>query len=70
MVGVIYHSPEPGAAPFVKVGDSVSEGQTVFLIEAMKTFNPVRASKGGTVSRILVSDGTPVEFGEPLLIIE
>jgi acetyl-CoA carboxylase biotin carboxyl carrier protein len=70
MVGVAYLAPEPGAAPFVSVGDMVSEGQTVLLIEAMKTFNPIRAARGGKITRILVSDGTPVEFGEPLMIIE
>jgi acetyl-CoA carboxylase biotin carboxyl carrier protein len=70
MVGVVYHSNEPGAAPFIKVGDRVGEGQTLVLIEAMKTFNPVRAPKGGTVAAILVGDATPVEFGEPLVIIE
>lgn len=70
MVGVVYMSPEPGAAAFVKVGDVVFEGQTLLLIEAMKTFNPIRAPRGGKVTRILVSDGSPVEFGEPLLIVE
>ncbi|WP_413205475.1 acetyl-CoA carboxylase biotin carboxyl carrier protein [Rhodospirillum sp. A1_3_36] len=70
MVGVVYHSNEPGAAAFIKVGDTVAEGQTLVLIEAMKTFNPVRAPKAGTVSAILVDDATPVEYGEPLVIIE
>jgi len=70
MVGVVYLSPEPGAASFIKVGDVVFEGQTLLLIEAMKTFNPIRAPRGGKVTRILVSDGSPVEFGEPLLIVE
>ncbi|RAU23393.1 acetyl-CoA carboxylase biotin carboxyl carrier protein [Paramagnetospirillum kuznetsovii] len=70
MVGVAYLSPEPGAAKFVNPGDTVSEGQTVMLIEAMKTFNPIRASRGGKLTRILVTDGQPVEFGEPLMIIE
>jgi acetyl-CoA carboxylase biotin carboxyl carrier protein len=70
MVGTVYLSPEPGAPAFIKAGDSVAEGQTLLLIEAMKTYNPVRAPRSGTVKRILVSDGTPVEFGEPLLIIE
>lgn len=70
MVGVVYLAQEPGAAPFVSVGDTVSEGQTLLLIEAMKTFNPIRAPRGGKVTRILVSDGHPVEFGEPLVIIE
>jgi acetyl-CoA carboxylase biotin carboxyl carrier protein len=69
MVGVAYMSPEPGAARFVSVGDSVAEGQTLMLIEAMKTFNPIRATRGGKVLRILVEDGQPVEFGEPLFVI-
>ncbi|MEW5728230.1 MAG: acetyl-CoA carboxylase biotin carboxyl carrier protein subunit [Pseudomonadota bacterium] len=70
MVGVAYLSPEPGAAKFIEPGAMVSEGQTLMLIEAMKTFNPIRAPRGGKVSRILVTDGQPVEFGEPLIIIE
>ncbi len=70
MVGVVYLAPEPGTPSFVKVGDGVQEGQTVLLIEAMKTFNPIRAPRSGKVTRILVSDGQPVEYGEPLVIIE
>jgi acetyl-CoA carboxylase biotin carboxyl carrier protein len=70
MVGVAYLSPEPGSPKFVNPGDSVTEGQTIMLIEAMKTFNPIRAPRGGKLSRILVTDGQPVEFGEPLMIIE
>lgn len=70
MVGVTYLSPEPGAAPFVQPGQAVTEGQTLMLIEAMKTFNPVRAPRSGKVTTILVADGQPVEFGEPLAIIE
>ncbi len=70
MVGVAYLSPEPGATRFVNVGDTVSEGQTLLLIEAMKTFNPIRAPRAGRVVSILVNDGQPVEFGEPLLIVE
>jgi acetyl-CoA carboxylase biotin carboxyl carrier protein len=70
MVGVAYLSPEPGAQPFVQLGAKVSQGQTVLLIEAMKTFNQIRAPRSGTVTRILVENGTPVEYGEPLLIIE
>jgi len=70
MVGVAYMAPEPGAAKFINPGDVVAEGQTVMLIEAMKTFNPIRAPRGGKVTRILVTDGQPVEFGEPLMIIE
>ena len=70
MVGVAYLSPEPGAAPFVTMGQAVAAGQTLLLIEAMKTFNQIKAPKAGTVSRILVAAGSPVEFGEPLMIVE
>ena len=70
MVGTAYLAAEPGASPFVTVGASVSEGQTVLIIEAMKTMNHIPAPRAGTVKRILVADGTPVEFGAPLLIIE
>jgi acetyl-CoA carboxylase biotin carboxyl carrier protein len=70
MVGVAYLSPEPGQPPFVTVGAKVAQGQTLLLIEAMKTFNQIRAPKAGTVTRILIETGTPVEYGEPLLIIE
>jgi len=70
MVGTVYTAPEPGAAAFVKVGDSVSAGQTVLIVEAMKTMNPITASKGGRIARILVENQQPVEFGQPLLIIE
>jgi len=70
MVGVVYLSPEPGAAAFVTVGRSVAGGQTLMLIEAMKTFNQIRAPKAGTVTRILVSNGVPVEYGEPLIILD
>jgi acetyl-CoA carboxylase biotin carboxyl carrier protein len=70
MVGTVYLSPEPGAPAFIKAGDTVAEGQTLVLIEAMKTYNPVRAPRAGKVTRILVSDGMPVEYGEPLLILE
>jgi acetyl-CoA carboxylase biotin carboxyl carrier protein len=70
MVGVVYLSPEPGSPPFVRPGDVVTEGQTLLLIEAMKTFNPVRAPHAGRVARILVTDKTPVEFGEELVILE
>jgi acetyl-CoA carboxylase biotin carboxyl carrier protein len=70
MVGTVYTAPEPGAATFVKVGDSVSAGQTVLIVEAMKTMNPITAPKGGRVARILIENQQPVEFGQPLLIIE
>lgn len=70
MVGVVYLAPEPGAAPFITVGQSVAAGQTLLLIEAMKTFNQIKAAKSGIVTRILVSPGAPVEYGEPLLIVE
>jgi acetyl-CoA carboxylase biotin carboxyl carrier protein len=70
MVGTVYVSPEPGTAPFVSVGDSVSEGQTVIIIEAMKTMNPIPAPRGGRVSHILVGNEQPVEFGQVLMIIE
>jgi len=69
-VGVAYLSPDPASPKFVEVGQTVSEGQTLMLIEAMKTFNPIRAPRGGKVVRILVTDSQPVEFGEPLAIIE
>jgi acetyl-CoA carboxylase biotin carboxyl carrier protein len=70
MVGVAYLAPEPGATPFITLGARVAQGQTVLLIEAMKTFNQIRAPKAGTVTRILVESGSPVEYGEPLLVIE
>mgnify|MGYP001579094883 CR=1 FL=1 len=70
MVGVAYLAPEPNAVHFIKVGDKVAEGQTLCLIEAMKTFNPIRAPKGGTITQILIGNGQPVEFGEPLCVIE
>ncbi|MDE0800565.1 MAG: acetyl-CoA carboxylase biotin carboxyl carrier protein subunit [Rhodospirillaceae bacterium] len=70
MVGVSFLASEPDTPPFCKVGDSVTEGQTLLLIEAMKTFNPVPAPKAGKVAKILVSDGQPVEFDQPLIIIE
>ncbi len=69
MVGSVYLQPEPGAAPFVKVGDSVTAGQTLMIIEAMKTMNPIPAPKAGKIVAILVEDGQPVEFGEPLAVI-
>jgi acetyl-CoA carboxylase biotin carboxyl carrier protein len=70
MVGTAYLSPEPGAAPFVEVGSRVAQGQTILIIEAMKTMNHIPAPKAGTVTRILVGNQQPVEFGEPLAIIE
>ena len=70
MVGVAYTSAEPGAPAFVSVGDTVKAGQVVLLIEAMKVFNQIKTSKAGTVKTIFVESGAPVEFGEPLLIIE
>ena len=70
MVGIIYLTPEPGAPPFVTVGATVTAGQTLLLIEAMKTFNQIKATKAGTVTRILVASGTPVEYGQPLMIVE
>ena len=70
MVGTVYMAAEPGATPFVTIGATVAEGQTVLIIEAMKTMNHIPAPKAGTVKRILVDDGSPVEYGAPLLIIE
>ncbi|MCG6902994.1 MAG: acetyl-CoA carboxylase biotin carboxyl carrier protein [Rhodobacter sp.] len=70
MVGTIYLSAEPGAPPFVKVGDAVSEGQTLLIVEAMKTMNHIHAPISGTVKRILVEDGAAVEYGAPLMIVE
>jgi len=70
MVGTAYRSPEPGKAAFVEVGSKVSEGQTVLIVEAMKTMNQIPAHRSGTVTRILVEDAQPVEYGEPLVVIE
>jgi acetyl-CoA carboxylase biotin carboxyl carrier protein len=70
MVGVAYLSPEPGMPPFVAVGQQVVAGQTVLLIEAMKTFNQIKAPKAGTIARILVQNSAPVEYGEVLMIVE
>ena len=70
MVGTAYLAPEPGAAAFVSAGDKVTEGQPVLIIEAMKTMNQIPSPRAGTVKRILVEDGSPVEFGAPLMIIE
>ncbi|PIE07297.1 MAG: acetyl-CoA carboxylase, biotin carboxyl carrier protein [Rhodobacterales bacterium] len=70
MVGTVYLQSEPGAPPFVKIGDQVAEGDTLLIIEAMKTMNQIPAPRSGTVKRILVEDAAPVEFGAPLMIIE
>ena len=70
MVGTVYLQPEPGSAAFVSVGQSISEGQTLLIVEAMKTMNQIPAPKSGTVLRILVNDGDAVEFGTPLMIVE
>jgi len=70
MVGTAYRAAEPGASPFVEVGTKVSEGQTVVIIEAMKTMNQIPAHRSGTVTRILVEDAQPVEYGQPLIVIE
>ena len=70
MVGTVYLSPEPGAATFIGVGDTVSVGQTLMLVEAMKTFNEIKAPHAGTVTQIVVENGVPVEFGDVLAIVE
>ena len=70
MVGTVYMQAEPGAPPFVSVGDKVSEGDTVLIVEAMKTMNHIPAPRAGTVKRILVEDGAAVEYGAPLIILE
>lgn len=70
MVGTVYMQPQPDAPPFIKVGDTVQAGQTMLIIEAMKTMNPIPAPRSGRVVEILVEDGQPVEFGEPLIVIE
>jgi acetyl-CoA carboxylase biotin carboxyl carrier protein len=70
MVGTAYVAAEPGAAPFVKIGDSVRQGQTLLIIEAMKVMNPVTSPRAGTVTQILVRDGQPLEYGEVLMVIE
>ena len=69
MVGTVYLQPQPGAAPFIKVGDTVSEGQTLVLVEAMKTMNPIPAPRAGKVVQLLVGDAQPVEYGEPLVVL-
>ena len=70
MVGTAYLSPQPEAPPFVKLGDSVREGQTLLIIEAMKVMNQISAPRAGKVARILVADGAPVEYGQPLVVLE
>ena len=70
MVGTAYWAPEPGAKPFIEVGSKVSVGQTLLIIEAMKTMNQIPAPRSGTVTQIMIEDGHPVEFGEPLMIVE
>ncbi|WP_291861211.1 acetyl-CoA carboxylase biotin carboxyl carrier protein [Bradyrhizobium sp.] len=70
MVGTAYWASEPGAKPFIEVGSKVAVGQTLLIIEAMKTMNQIPSTRAGTVTQILVEDGQPVEFGEPLVIIE
>jgi len=70
MVGTAFRAPEPGAKPYVDVGDRVTEGQTLLIVEAMKTMNQIPAPRAGTIVRIMVEDTQPVEYGEPLMIIE
>ncbi|SET15428.1 acetyl-CoA carboxylase biotin carboxyl carrier protein [Paracoccus homiensis] len=70
MVGTVYLAAEPGAAPFVQIGQKVAEGETLLIVEAMKTMNHIPAPRAGTVKRILVDDGSPVEFGAPLMVVE
>jgi len=70
MVGTAYIAPEPGAASYVKAGDSVAEGDTLLIIEAMKVMNPIRAPRGGRVARVLVENGSPVEYGQVLMVID
>ena len=70
MVGIAYLAPEPGAAPYVSIGQAVTAGQTLLLIEAMKTFNQIKAPRAGTLSQILIAPGVPVEYGEVLMVID
>lgn len=70
MVGTVYVAAEPGGTPFVKVGDTVKAGQTVLIIEAMKVMNPIKAPRSGTVVQVYVADAQPVEYGEPLMVID
>lgn len=70
MVGTAYLAPEPGATPFVQIGQKVAEGDTLLIVEAMKTMNHIPSPRAGTVKRILIDDGSPVEFGAPLMVVE
>jgi acetyl-CoA carboxylase biotin carboxyl carrier protein len=70
MVGTVYLQPQPGAKPFVQVGDRVSAGQTLLVVEAMKTMNPIPAPRAGVIAALLIEDAQPIEFGEPLIVIE
>jgi acetyl-CoA carboxylase biotin carboxyl carrier protein len=70
MVGTAYFAPAPGANPFVEIGSKVKEGQTILIIEAMKTMNQIPAPRSGTVTAILIDDASPIEFGQPLMVIE
>jgi acetyl-CoA carboxylase biotin carboxyl carrier protein len=70
MVGTAYLSPEPGAAPFARPGDRVSEGQTLLIIEAMKVMNPIKSPRAGTVKAVLIQNAEPVEYGQPLIVVE
>jgi len=70
MVGTVYLAPSPDAAPFIKVGDKIKQGDTLLIIEAMKVMNPIKAPKGGTIAQVVAEDTKPVEFGETLVVIE
>ena len=70
MVGTVYLQAKPGDAPFAKIGDTVTEGQTLLIVEAMKTMNPIAAPRAGKVAEVLVADGQPIEFGQPLIVLE
>lgn len=70
MVGTAYLAPEPGAKPFIEIGTKVTEGQTCLIVEAMKTMNPIPAPRSGTITAIFVEDGVPIEFGEPMFVLE
>jgi acetyl-CoA carboxylase biotin carboxyl carrier protein len=70
MVGTVYLAAEPGATPFVRVGDKIKDGQTLLIIEAMKVMNPIRSPRAGTVTQVLVAEAQPVEYGEPLVVVE